>query len=151
MTLRAWETHSLTPAWHGTPAVWPRHPRQLALGTFRDEREGPGESVWARKPGDHGVLNELNREQSRRGVRETKGWELVWQERYRAKARKWRKTEVDWLVGGERKPEKESAQRKIQEIGAHRPGVSRERERERKFNEGNLKASFNQQLAGGRV
>lgn len=51
---------------------------------------------------------------------------------------------------GERKG-KRSSKRKNEEIDGHGTGVSRERERERNFNEGNWKASFNQQLVGGRV
>lgn len=51
---------------------------------------------------------------------------------------------------GERKG-KRSIRRKSEEIDGHGTGVSREGKRERKFNEGNLKASFNQQLVGGRV
>jgi len=51
------------------------------------------------------------------------------------------------VEGGRR--ERKQALRERSKRGGHGAGVSRERER--KFNEGNLKASFNQQLAGGRV
>lgn len=57
--------------------------------------------------------------------------------------------ETDKLMEGVKGDEK-NWRKKIQEIDGHGTGVSRERKRERKFNEDNLKASFNQQLAGGR-
>lgn len=93
-------------------------------------------------------MNESHREQSRRDVREVKGWGLARQER-QVEARKWRKQKLIGRWKG--RQGKRIAERKIQEIDGHGTGVSRETEREREFNEGNLKASFKQQLAGGRA
>lgn len=82
------------------------------------------------------------RDEFNKKIRDTRRWSLETK-----RNQGW--GETDKLMEGVKGDEK-NWRKKIQEIDGHGTGVSRERKRERKFNEGNLKASFNQQLAGGR-
>ena len=72
LAFRVGETHSLTLLQPGLDTQ-----DNFFLDPLEAEQEGPGESVQATGPGDHGFSNGLHREQRRRGVREVKGHGLV--------------------------------------------------------------------------